>query len=113
MLKGSFFFQRGQNAYPVIYKKECSGAGKKINLLMPRQTTICCEIIRTLTSFLLLRVCLTFRLLVECRYLPGSVSVSYMVKTSTLGPAVHTQGVFGVQLRIAKGTLNSEMMEVE
>ncbi|XP_036969297.1 uncharacterized protein LOC119027879 isoform X2 [Acanthopagrus latus] len=42
------------------------------------------------------------RLLVECRYLPSTVlSVSYMVKSPTLGP-VHTQGVFGVQLRIAK-----------
>ncbi|XP_045904326.1 uncharacterized protein LOC123970359 [Micropterus dolomieu] len=43
------------------------------------------------------------RLLVECRYLPSPVlSVSYLVKTPTLGPAVQTQGVFGVQLRIAK-----------
>ncbi|XP_044045979.1 uncharacterized protein LOC122873393 [Siniperca chuatsi] len=43
------------------------------------------------------------RLLVECRYLPNTVlSVSYMVKTPTLGPAVQTQGIFGVQLRIAK-----------
>uniref|UniRef100_A0A096LQ30 ZP domain-containing protein n=1 Tax=Poecilia formosa TaxID=48698 RepID=A0A096LQ30_POEFO len=44
-----------------------------------------------------------FRLLVECRYVPGTVlGVSYVVKTPTLGPDVHTQGVFGVQLRIAK-----------
>ncbi|XP_029910603.1 uncharacterized protein LOC115361323 [Myripristis murdjan] len=43
------------------------------------------------------------RLLVECRYLPGSVvSVSYMVKSPSLGPAIHAQGVMGVQLRIAK-----------
>ncbi|XP_035515425.1 zona pellucida sperm-binding protein 4 [Morone saxatilis] len=43
------------------------------------------------------------RLLVECRYLPSPVlSVSYMVKSPTLGPAVQTQGVFGVQLRISK-----------
>ncbi|MED6251478.1 hypothetical protein ATANTOWER_031386 [Ataeniobius toweri] len=43
------------------------------------------------------------RLLVECRYMPGTVlSVSYVVKTPTFGPDVHTQGVFGVQLRIAK-----------
>ncbi|XP_027872156.1 uncharacterized protein LOC114143940 [Xiphophorus couchianus] len=43
------------------------------------------------------------RLLVECRYVPGTVlSVSYVVKTPTFGPDVHTQGVFGVQLRIAK-----------
>ncbi|XP_027138282.1 zona pellucida sperm-binding protein 4 [Larimichthys crocea] len=43
------------------------------------------------------------RLLVECRYLPGTVlTVSYMVKTPTIGSAVPTQGVFGVQLRIAK-----------
>ncbi|XP_075318456.1 uncharacterized protein LOC142378112 [Odontesthes bonariensis] len=43
------------------------------------------------------------RLLVECRYVPGtSLSVSYVVKTPTLGPEIHTQGVFGVQLRIAK-----------
>lgn len=56
-----------------------------------------------------INVCLLFRLFVECRYVPGSVSVSYMVKTPTLGPAVHSQGVFGVQLRIAKGrVLDSE-----
>ncbi|XP_040003239.1 uncharacterized protein LOC120800873 isoform X2 [Xiphias gladius] len=43
------------------------------------------------------------RLVVECRFLPGSVlTVSYLVKTPTLGPGVQTQGVFGVQLRIAK-----------
>lgn len=49
--------------------------------------------------------CVILRLLVECRYLPSPVlSVSYLVKTPTLGPAVQTQGVFGVQLRIAKGT---------
>ncbi|XP_057699790.1 uncharacterized protein LOC130920515 [Corythoichthys intestinalis] len=43
------------------------------------------------------------RLLVECRYVPGSaLTVSYLVKTPTLGPAVQTQGVFGVQLRLAK-----------
>ncbi|KAJ0050612.1 hypothetical protein NL108_005017, partial [Boleophthalmus pectinirostris] len=43
------------------------------------------------------------RLLVECRFLPGSaLTVSYMVKTPSLGPAVQTEGVFGVQLRIAK-----------
>ncbi|XP_041840229.1 uncharacterized protein LOC121639097 [Melanotaenia boesemani] len=43
------------------------------------------------------------RLLVECRYVPGTtMSVSYVVKTPTLGPEIHTQGVFGVQLRIAK-----------
>lgn len=50
--------------------------------------------------------CLVLRLLVECRYLPGTVlTVSYMVKTPTIGSAVPTQGVFGVQLRIAKGRL--------
>ncbi|KAG7238422.1 hypothetical protein INR49_030929 [Caranx melampygus] len=43
------------------------------------------------------------RLLVECRFQPGTVlTVSYLVKTPTLGPEVHTQGMFGVQLRIAK-----------
>ncbi|KAM8842724.1 uncharacterized protein ACB058_014294 [Synchiropus picturatus] len=43
------------------------------------------------------------RLLVECRYVPGSaLTVSYLVKTPSLGPAVQTQGLFGVQLRIAK-----------
>ncbi|GLD66377.1 uncharacterized protein AKAME5_001777300 [Lates japonicus] len=43
------------------------------------------------------------RLLVECRFQPGTVlTVSYLVKTPTLGPRVQTQGVFGVQLRIAK-----------
>lgn len=40
----------------------------------------------------------------ECRFLPGTVlSVSYLVKTPTLGSEVQTQGMFGVQLRIAKG----------
>ncbi|KAM4595838.1 zona pellucida sperm-binding protein 1-like [Fundulus diaphanus] len=35
--------------------------------------------------------------------MPGTLlSVSYVVKTPTFGPDVHTQGVFGVQLRIAK-----------
>lgn len=44
------------------------------------------------------------RLLVECRYLPGSVvSVGYLVKSPSLGPSIKAQGVFGVQLRIAKG----------
>ncbi|XP_011472723.1 uncharacterized protein LOC101164209 [Oryzias latipes] len=43
------------------------------------------------------------RLFVECRYSPGTVlSVSYVVKTPSFGPDVHTQGVFGVQLRISK-----------
>nr|XP_061833342.1 uncharacterized protein LOC133617413 [Nerophis lumbriciformis]XP_061833343.1 uncharacterized protein LOC133617413 [Nerophis lumbriciformis] len=43
------------------------------------------------------------RLFVECRYVPGSVlTVSYLVKTPTLGPSIQTQGVFGVQLRLAK-----------
>ncbi|XP_063740510.1 uncharacterized protein LOC134865052 [Eleginops maclovinus] len=43
------------------------------------------------------------RLLVECRIMPGTVlSVSYLVKTPSLGPDVQTQGIFGVQLRIAK-----------
>ncbi|KAI4871975.1 hypothetical protein NFI96_034495, partial [Prochilodus magdalenae] len=44
-----------------------------------------------------------FRLLVECRYLPGTMaSVSYLVKSPSLGPSIQAQGVFGVQLRIAK-----------
>ncbi|CAJ1053473.1 uncharacterized protein LOC117815806 [Xyrichtys novacula] len=48
------------------------------------------------------------RLLVECRYMPNTVlSVSYMVKTPTLGPEVQTQGMFGVQLRIAKDAMYS------
>ncbi|RVE76460.1 hypothetical protein OJAV_G00007810 [Oryzias javanicus] len=43
------------------------------------------------------------RLFVECRYSPGTIlSVSYVVKTPSFGPEVHTQGVFGVQLRISK-----------
>ncbi|CAK6953515.1 uncharacterized protein LOC121909971 isoform X1 [Scomber scombrus] len=43
------------------------------------------------------------RLLVECRYVPSTtLAVSYLVKTPTLGPVVQTQGMFGVQLRIAK-----------
>ncbi|XP_040043635.2 uncharacterized protein LOC120825854 [Gasterosteus aculeatus] len=45
----------------------------------------------------------SLRLLVECRFLPGStLGVSYLVKTPTLGPNVPAQGMFGVQLRIAK-----------
>lgn len=48
--------------------------------------------------------CAILRLLVECRFQPGTVlTVSYLVKTPTFGPEVHTQGMFGVQLRIAKG----------
>lgn len=48
--------------------------------------------------------CVILRLLVECRFLPGTVlTVGYMVKTPTLGPGVQTQGTLGVQLRIAKG----------
>nr|XP_055060703.1 uncharacterized protein LOC129444221 [Misgurnus anguillicaudatus] len=44
------------------------------------------------------------RLLVECRYFPGSVvSLGYLVKSPSLGPSIKAQGVFGVQLRIAKG----------
>ncbi|KAL7852523.1 hypothetical protein SRHO_G00183080 [Serrasalmus rhombeus] len=44
-----------------------------------------------------------FRLLVECRYLPGTLaSVSYLVKSPSLGPSIQAQGVFGVQLRIAE-----------
>ncbi|XP_062244544.1 uncharacterized protein LOC133954223 [Platichthys flesus] len=43
------------------------------------------------------------RFLVECRFQPGSVlTVSYLVKTPTLGPGVQTQEMHGVQLRIAK-----------
>lgn len=64
------------------------------------------EIKTTLTAFPSPHVCLVSRLLVECRYIPGSVSMSYMVKTPTLAPAVHTHGVFGVQLRIAKGRVS-------
>ncbi|KAG1956170.1 zona pellucida sperm-binding protein [Pimephales promelas] len=46
------------------------------------------------------------RLLVECRYLPGSVaSVGYLVKSPSLGPSIKAQGVFGVQLRIAEDEL--------
>ncbi|XP_034543634.1 uncharacterized protein LOC117815806 [Notolabrus celidotus] len=48
------------------------------------------------------------RLLVECRYVPNTLlSVSYLVKTPTLGPDVQTQGMFGVQLRIAKDAMYS------
>ncbi|XP_064180001.1 uncharacterized protein LOC135248891 isoform X4 [Anguilla rostrata] len=43
------------------------------------------------------------RLTVECRYSPRAhVSVAYLVKTPSLGPSIEAQGVFGVQLRIAK-----------
>ncbi|XP_060754273.1 zona pellucida sperm-binding protein 4 [Neoarius graeffei] len=65
------------------------------------------EILNTLQSVTLNYGTITrvspFRLLVECRFLPGSVaSVGYLVKSPTLGPAIQAQGVFGVQLRIAK-----------
>lgn len=50
------------------------------------------------------------RLLVECRYLPDTVpSVNYMVKTPSLGSAISGQGVFGAQLRIAKGKFFSHL----
>ncbi|KAK2909147.1 hypothetical protein Q8A67_004984 [Cirrhinus molitorella] len=49
------------------------------------------------------------RLLVECRYLPGSVvSVGYLVKSPSLGPSIKAQGVFGVQLRMAKDELYND-----
>ncbi|XP_062304608.1 uncharacterized protein LOC134008999 isoform X2 [Osmerus eperlanus] len=41
------------------------------------------------------------RLMVECRYTPGSGSVGHLLKSPTLGPSIQTEGVFGVQLRIA------------
>lgn len=50
------------------------------------------------------------RLLVECRYLPDAApTVNYMVKTPSLGSAVSGLGVFGVQLRIAKGAFPSRL----
>ncbi|CAL8332745.1 unnamed protein product [Merluccius merluccius] len=44
------------------------------------------------------------RILVECRYPPDHpvVTAGYMTKSPSLGPSVPGQGVFGVQLRIAK-----------
>lgn len=46
------------------------------------------------------------RLIVECRHSPTAhVSVGYLVKTPSLGPSIQAPGVFGVQLRISKGTL--------
>ncbi|MBN3323886.1 ZP4 protein, partial [Atractosteus spatula] len=43
-----------------------------------------------------------FRLLVECRYAEGNLaSTGYLVKSPYLPSAVLSQGVFGVQLRIA------------
>ncbi|KAJ3615109.1 hypothetical protein NHX12_018677 [Muraenolepis orangiensis] len=44
------------------------------------------------------------RIFVECRFPPGSpvATTSYMTKIPSLGSAVQGQGVFGVQLRIAK-----------
>ncbi|KAI5089979.1 zona pellucida sperm-binding protein 4-like isoform X2 [Silurus meridionalis] len=66
------------------------------------------EILNTLHSVTLNYGTITrdspFRLLVECRYLPGTVaSVGYLVKSPSLGPSIQAHGVFGVQLRIAKG----------
>ncbi|MBN3316554.1 ZP4 protein, partial [Atractosteus spatula] len=47
-----------------------------------------------------------FRLLVECRYAEGNLaSTGYLVKSPYLPSAVLSQGVFGVQLRIATATL--------
>uniref|UniRef100_A0A3Q1EIR9 Zmp:0000001145 n=1 Tax=Acanthochromis polyacanthus TaxID=80966 RepID=A0A3Q1EIR9_9TELE len=47
-------------------------------------------------------------LLVECRFMPGALlTVSYVVKSPSLGPEIHTQGVFGVQLRISKAHYSS------
>ncbi|XP_017312635.1 uncharacterized protein LOC108258484 isoform X2 [Ictalurus punctatus] len=65
------------------------------------------EILNTLNSMTLNYGSITrdspFRLLVECRYLPGTVaSVGYLVKSPSLGPSIQAKGVFGVQLRIAK-----------
>ncbi|XP_047659250.1 uncharacterized protein LOC113648959 isoform X4 [Tachysurus fulvidraco] len=65
------------------------------------------EILNTLHSVTLNYGTITrdspFRLLVECRYLPGTVaSVGYLVKSPSLGPSIQAKGVFGVQLRIAK-----------
>ncbi|KAL7845637.1 hypothetical protein AOLI_G00238290 [Acnodon oligacanthus] len=65
------------------------------------------EILNTVQSLSLSHGTITrdspFRLLVECRYLPGALaSVSYLVKSPSLGPSIQAQGVFGVQLRIAK-----------
>ncbi|KAF4075208.1 hypothetical protein AMELA_G00232000 [Ameiurus melas] len=65
------------------------------------------EILNTLNSVTLNYGSITrdspFRLLVECRYLPGTVaSVGYLVKSPSLGPSIQAKGVFGVQLRIAK-----------
>lgn len=38
--------------------------------------------------------------------MPGTVlTVSYIVKTPTLGPEIQSYGAFGVQLRIAEGKL--------
>lgn len=46
------------------------------------------------------------RFLVECRYQPDSVMpVSYLVKTPSFGAGVQPKEMFGVQLRIAKGTV--------
>ncbi|CAL8332266.1 unnamed protein product [Lota lota] len=44
------------------------------------------------------------RILVECLYKPGPplVTAGYMTKIPSLGPGLPGQGVFGVQLRIAK-----------
>ncbi|XP_028261751.1 zona pellucida sperm-binding protein 1-like [Parambassis ranga] len=42
------------------------------------------------------------RLLIECRFVPGLLSVSYVVKSPSFGPGLQSKGVFGVQLRLAK-----------
>ncbi|XP_023663485.2 uncharacterized protein [Paramormyrops kingsleyae] len=64
------------------------------------------EIVNTIRSIALSYGAITrdapLRLLVECRFLPGSqVTVGYLVKTPSLGPSIQAQGLFGVQLRIA------------
>uniref|UniRef100_A0A4W5PH24 ZP domain-containing protein n=1 Tax=Hucho hucho TaxID=62062 RepID=A0A4W5PH24_9TELE len=64
------------------------------------------EIISTVQSITLNYGTITrdspIRLLVECRYTPGSVvSDGFLVKSPSLGPSIQAQGVLGVQLRIA------------
>lgn len=107
-----FLFQKKATSVRLAtYKTESDGAREimlavwqmdKNDNLLQKQTK------KNFTVFPSPNVHLILRLLVECRYMPSSVqSVSYMVKTPSLGPAVQTQGVFGVQLRIAKGRFSS------
>ncbi|KAM7009343.1 zona pellucida sperm-binding protein 4 [Tautogolabrus adspersus] len=94
-----------------LFKIPMDGCGTR-RLMVGKTMIYMVEVINTVQKLSLNYGTITrdspVRLLVECRFVPNTVlSVSYMVKTPTLGPEVQTQGMFGVQLRIAKDALYS------